>query len=929
MGTLSLLPMVSSDLDQTTVHGEPRSGDDPVGDAVIGRGDLVDRYLVMSRLGSGGGGSVYQAHDPELDRMVAIKLVKRRGAEGEQALAARALREGKSMARLSHPNVVAVHDVGTCDAGVFIAMELVEGVDLARWLAMERRSWREVVQVFLQAGQGLAAAHARELIHGDFKPANVFVGADGRVRVGDFGVAQIVSQAMPGPVGTPRYMAPEVHRGMAADEASDQFSFCLALHEALAGRHPLEGRLRDELEAESSDVPALAVTAAPGWLRRLVYRGTRADPGQRHGSMQAIVDQLGGHGRLARRLGFGVAMVGAVVTTAIVVRASDDDVSCDGGPVIEAVWNDDVRRRIEGGLRSLGGQLAQDTAARVLSTTDAYTERWLETYTAVCEATRVEGSQSEALLDVRVACLANRITELSSLLQQLEEPNAEVLRRAVGAIARVPRPEPCRTARRSEHGEPPDAIAGKVRDARAMLGGARASNRLGRYEEAAARVRMILDKVEPLDHPPIVAEAKLVLGRSEAQLGEYDRAVTLLEEAHWTAEAHHHDTVAAEAATELVFVLGELERKPERALAWEPHARASIARSRDDGRIEADLLEALGATLSSKGDYATSLAYFEDCADRRARIYGEGHVEVLSARGNVGSVLDYLGRSKEAQAILTETVAGLEAALGGGHPDVARMLGNLAGVGIHVGELESARDLFERSLEIKKAALGPEHPSLLPTLDGLGVLCRRLDDEDAALRYHESALAIGDESLGPEHPTLASVLINLAQIQLAKEQLVEARASLERALKIIRTAHGERHPWIASAEMVLGAVALAEGKPDEAYSRHSVARDVFAEVHGDASESVGLAESNLGRARHRAGNLVEARVHLEQAWARLEGASAVRRKAVLERLGELELDEGKPCVAQETLSRARALESELDAEPDALTRAKAACRGQG
>jgi len=169
------------------------------------------------------------------------------------------------------------------------------------------------------------------------------------------------------------------------------------------------------------------------------------------------------------------------------------------------------------------------------------------------------------------------------------------------------------------------------------------------------------------------------------------------------------------------------------------------------------------------------------------------------------------------------------------------------------------------------------------------------------------------------------VLINLAQVQLIREEHANARASVERALTILRKAHGDRHPWIASAEMVLGAVALAEGKPDEAYEHHSVARDVFAEVYGEASENVALAESNLGRARHRAGNLAEARVHLERAREGLLGSRPPRLRAVLDRLGELELDAGKPCAAQETLTRAHTLRSEADEESDLLKQARAGC----
>ena len=645
--------------------------------------------------------------------------------------------------------------------------------------------------------------------------------------------------------------------------------------------------------------------------------------------MDEIVARLGARRGQGWRLGAGAVIVAAVAAAVVLGRQQTAVVPCVGVGNASTVWNDDVRRRLEGALRSPGGQLAHDTAARVLTNTEAYVERWVTSYKTVCRATAVEGSQSEALLDVRMRCLFDRMTELSLLLSELRQPSGEAIQRAVGAIASVQAPETCETLQPSVADAPPEAVAAVVRDQRNLLLGARASLRLGRYEDAAAASRTALEVAESSSYPPLIAEAKLMLGQSEAQMGRYDRAETLLQEAHWTAEANHHDKIAAEAATELVFVLGELARTPDAALAWEPHARAAITRSEDDGSIEADLLAALGAARASKGDYDEALTLYEQCAEQRTRLYGETHVEVLSARGNIGNVLDYLGRSSEAQQILTGTVKQLEEALGGGHPEVARMLGNLAGVDVHVGDLEQARALFERAVEIKQTALGPEHPSLLATLDGLGVVCKNLGDDEAAIEHHQAALAIGEDSLGPTHPALGSVLINLAQVQLGREQHADARGSLERALTILREAHGERHPWVASAEMVLGAVALAEGKPDESYRRHAIARDIFVEVYGDASENVGLAESNLGRAG--TGRMLARGARCTwsgrgRVWRGRapDGAGPSSRDS-----GSSSSDEGKPCAAQETLTRAHALSTETAEEPDALTRARAACGRPG
>ncbi|MBC8070542.1 MAG: serine/threonine protein kinase, partial [Deltaproteobacteria bacterium] len=153
------------------------------------RGDVLGRYVVLDKLGSGGMGIVYAAYDPELDRKVAVKLI-RPGVRGRTEVArARLLREAQALARLSHPGVVAVHDVGTFEDQVFVAMEFVDGVDMAQWARRGKRSWRDVLGIVRQAGEGLAAAHAAGVIHRDFKPENVLIGNDGRPRVLDFGLA--------------------------------------------------------------------------------------------------------------------------------------------------------------------------------------------------------------------------------------------------------------------------------------------------------------------------------------------------------------------------------------------------------------------------------------------------------------------------------------------------------------------------------------------------------------------------------------------------------------------------------------------------------------------------------------------------------------------------------------------------------------------
>jgi eukaryotic-like serine/threonine-protein kinase len=247
-----------------------RSGSAPVS-LPLRAGDKVGRYRLGELLGRGGMGIVHRAHDTLLDREVALKILTASGELGQ------GIGEARALARLAHPNVVAVHDVGQDNGRAYIAMELVRGQSLAEWMSV-RHTWEQVVHVFLQAAKGLAAAHAAEVLHRDFKPENVLVDASGRVAVTDFGLARLGrgEHELPRAMGTPAYMAPEQRVGQTPSAASDQWSFCLSFHEALFGARP----------------GGVSTRTAPSWVSALVLRGLSDSPSQRHPSMQALIREL-------------------------------------------------------------------------------------------------------------------------------------------------------------------------------------------------------------------------------------------------------------------------------------------------------------------------------------------------------------------------------------------------------------------------------------------------------------------------------------------------------------------------------------------------------------------------------------------------------------------------------------------------------------
>jgi tetratricopeptide (TPR) repeat protein/predicted Ser/Thr protein kinase len=324
-----------------------RSGEPPRPIAELGPGARIGRYVIEKRIGAGGMGVVYAARDSELARDVALKIVRPRTEV--DAMEARLRREAKAMARLSHPNVVPVFDIGTHQAQLFIAMELVAGETLRAWAA-QPRPWRSVVQLFLKVGRGLDAAHAAGLLHRDFKPDNVVVGPGDEPRITDFGLARELDDGVGSAAalaegsdselslitrtgslaGTPAYMAPESLLGRHSGAAADQFSFCVSLFEVLHGTRPFrpaaprpEGLIAEVRAGRIAKPPR----PVPGWLHAAIVRGLAFEPEQRWPSMTALLAALarglGGRRRRMIAAGVGFAVVAAGAGTAVAMLGSE------------------------------------------------------------------------------------------------------------------------------------------------------------------------------------------------------------------------------------------------------------------------------------------------------------------------------------------------------------------------------------------------------------------------------------------------------------------------------------------------------------------------------------------------------------------------------------------------------------------------------
>jgi hypothetical protein len=584
--------------------------------APLERGAAIGRYTILALVGKGGMGEVYAAYDPELDRKVALKLLLGARTGGDGRSQARLLREAKAIAKLSHGNVVVVHDAGAFQDRVFVAMEFVDGRTAKDWLAEAPRSRREILEVFTAAARGLAAAHAAGLVHRDFKPHNVMVGKDGGVRVMDFGLAREIGGAgedgADGPVpaapagpevtgrlthtgeivGTPLYMAPEQFLGSATDERTDQFSFCVALYQALYGAHPFGGgesvqEILGRVVAGEVQAPA-GKHDVPAWLRRVLLRGLNVDPAGRWPSMHALIEALGRDPARARRRWAAIAGVAILVAAAAATLLRGPrraEAMCQGGPArLAGAWDPpgaSARPRaaaVEAAFTATGLASAAEQWKRVGGLLDRYANEWLGMYRDACEATEVRGEQSAETLDLRMACLDQRRMALGALTDILRVADEAVVPAAVDAANALPSLATCADIRLLRAGVEPArdaATRARVDGLRQRLAVAKALHDTGQRPRALAEAEVLEREARALGDRPLLAEVLSTTGHFQSGS---ETGIARLTEAALTALAVKRDDLAAEAGAELETLVGHDPQRHEEGEYWARFTRAVLDR---------------------------------------------------------------------------------------------------------------------------------------------------------------------------------------------------------------------------------------------------------------------------------------------------------------------------------------------------------------
>ena len=750
---------------------------------VVERGRTIGRYVIGDLLGTGTMGRVYAAWEPELDRNVALKLLRDDSAPAR----ARLLREAQSMAKLAHPNVVTVHEVGMNGDDVFVAMELVDGDNLRAWAGA--RSWRDKNAMLVEVARGLAAVHAAGVIHRDVKPDNIIVGRDGRARLGDFGLARSETTAREPAhntlavgstaiAGTPAYMAPEVLQGDAADAASDQFSFGVTAYEILSGTRPFPGRTWAEI-AMACATTSPAPLAGPRWLDATIRRCLAVDPARRFPTMAAVALELSSRPTPRRPVAWiaAAAIVASAATWFVVGRASNHGV---GAAELATTWSPAIRERLASRWK------ASPDAPAALAELDTWSSTWIAERDAAVETP----------MSARDVCLEHRRTDFSALVANLDATviSQGSVDRVVDALGALGSPIECRTASSGADPVPIDQ-ADRIRTLGNDIAAVRAAVALGDARRVVDRTRSLVDAAFVAGHAPTLAEALLVRAEALRAVDRFADASLAARDAIAAAERGHDDTTAARAWLARVALASDV-RALDQADDLAVVAAAAIDRAAAPDRLVASLARIRGTIAFDRGDLARAT---ELVTHARGLFFTDEHAIDIAATDSI--------------------------------------LGSIART---AGDLEAAESWHREALDIDRELRGPAHPDVARDLHNLAGVLRLRGDLVAAEASYRQALAI---EVATARATEAGLTHNsLGLVAMARRDWVTARSELEAARDALG-GHGD----LALAEHNLGLVAAATGDHAAAIAHYKRAAEIYhATIGDDAASPIRL---GLDRAR--------------------------------------------------------------------------------
>jgi tetratricopeptide (TPR) repeat protein/predicted Ser/Thr protein kinase len=914
----------------------------------------LGHHVLLHKLGAGGMGVVYAAYDERLDRRVAIKLLRRQGRPGAGL---RLVREAQALARLSHPNVVQIYEIGEFEDQPFLVMELIDGFTLKRWRAEQPRTRAEILEVFLAAGRGLAAAHAKGLIHRDFKPDNVMIRRDGVVVVMDFGLARgderpelpldeleptdepgnvptgdppelppepilpMTSASGSNPsvrsnelertltevgtvIGTVGYMAPEQLFGESVlHDRCDQFSFCAALWEALYDRRPfrgthLEAFARSVLRGppkppEQSDVPV--------WLRKVLERGLALNPDDRWPSMNDLLDALQRDPTRRRRgwltavglLALGIAGVAGVYVAEQREREQLEQQRAEQLAACEREGQAIMQDWNEE-LATAIEQAFLATKSNLASSAWQHTRPWFDGYARDWSATRTQ------------ICVETTVDH-----QRSEASSALVV--------------DCLDESRMYFAAVAQTLADIGPDDAAMVPSATTTvARLHPPSICTNEALLQHRQLTPTDLRDELTELRLKLERARARsvLGDHQQALSEAQAVIVAANELGWSPLIVRAGCTASVMQARLGKYDDARRSAQQAYWAAAGDSNDLGMLQA--ATELAAVLGNLAEYQEGHGWALLAMQLVVKLELTGTISEAVALERLSLILRGMGKSKEALAYQTRTAEIYETVLGPHHPTVGIALMNLGGNLSSLGDYRAALDIKHRALAILETALGPEHSDVAAIYNNIGFELDNLGDYEPALDFYQRALLTFEAALGSEHPTVALVLTNVGVLLCKRGECEEALKLHRRALGIQEPELGPEHPQVGTTHQRIANALHTLGAHDEALEHHRRALSILEAKHGPEHPAVLDVRIDMAA-------LVREQGHTEQAIEQFRAALSV-----FERKGELTtvfsralveyglalLDHGDVTEAREQLERAFTLHEQQDRVGVELARAR-------
>lgn len=845
----------------------------------------AERYQILELVGRGTMGAVFRAHDSILDRSIALKFLQASLSENETPDTSEALRgEALTLAKLSHPNVVSVYELGILDGQSYAAMEFVRGKTLSGWIEAENRSWQEVLEVMVQAGRGIQAAHEAGVVHRDIKPSNILVGDDGRVRVVDFGLARVQATStaknlnqtstLTSLAGTPAYLAPELKPNCTSTPKSDQYSFCVTVHEALTGKRPKDFK-------KNTDV------SVPEKIMALLERGLANSPNDRHENIQSLLDEME---RLAAPrvllpwlLAGGAALASLVLIGMIFLSENEPRATCNTGPEkLKSVWGEVQKRAVETHINSLSSSLA------FVPLVEQHASEWLNAHRETCLDNVSKGAQSDGMMNRRMLCLDKRLAYLGSFVSSLRDLKPDELGSAYTIASSLSDPEMCQPSQRLVDLWELPADPQKRQQVESLAKAEiklRSLADLGRYAQIKDELDELVAESVDIDYPEALASVRATQGWILYNKADYDGARDVFIQAFNDAEAAGDVQLKHRIALKLGSVEFQTDHFAE-AERWIALGQASAKRGNlyEDPDNESALFRARGGLAYQKGDY--KLAFDNHVESLRLlKLAFPGYNEQFAALHlDIATMSRRLGNVQDAHRHVTMAVKIQEEAFGVGHVLTAKSQFGLGVNHLHMGQpseaithLEMARDAwaseyglksyatsqatlnialarqsmgevdeaereFKGVLEIYEAQVPIDPRNVAQVLTSLANLAAGKQDYRRVQRLAERSLALLEPVLGTSHPELAQSLLLLGLAHTELGTLGDAQNAMERSLAIQELSGGKENPGLAYPLQSIGDLATKRGRYPEAIALFERALDLKADDFITAALKLSLSQ---------------------------------------------------------------------------------------